>query len=66
MTAIRNARGRMERYKPDPQAPHVVLQEDGRPAIKYRFALEAIQCACDCEADCIIGGHLIRFQEDAE
>ena len=60
MTAIRGANGRMQRYVPDPQAPHVVLQEDGRPAIKFANPMEAYRCAAECEADCIIDGALVR------
>ena len=60
MTTIRGANGRMQRYFPDPQAPHVVLQEDGRPAIKFANPMEAYRCAAECEADCIIDGALVR------
>ena len=66
MTAIRGANGRMQRYIPDPQAPHVVLQEDGRPAIKYANPMDAYHCAEACEADCIIDGALVRCGEQPE
>lgn len=66
MTAIRAANGRMERYIPDPAAPHVVLQEDGRPAIKFARAIDAVHCAVECDADCIIDGLRINHAERAE
>ena len=60
VTAIRAANGRMTRYVPDPRAPHVVLQEDGRAALKFAHAIDAVRIAVECDADCIIHGVLIR------
>ena len=65
MTAIRAPNGRMQRYVPDPHAPHVVLQEDGRPAMKFADEWEAITVAAHAQADCIIRGVLVRFVERA-
>ena len=66
MTAIRGASGRMQRYIPDPLAPHVVLQEDGRPAVKFARMRDAIAAAQECQADCILNNALIRHRELVE
>ena len=66
MTAIRAPNGRMQRYVPDPHAPHVVLQEDGRPAIKFARMRDAIRYAEECQADCILNNVLIHYAELVE
>ena len=66
MTAVRAANGRMQRYVPDPLAPHVVLQEDDRPAIKFQTAADAIRCAREVGANAIIFGRFMRNAELAE
>ena len=63
MTAIRAANGRMQRYVPDPEAPHAVLQEDGRPAIKFARMCDAIRYAEECHADLIVNDVLIHYAE---
>ncbi len=64
MTAIRAANGRMQRYTPDPEAPHVVLQEDGRPAMKFASALECYEAATQAHAACIVWGHRLNYYGD--
>lgn len=63
MTAIRAANGRMQRYHPDPAAPHVVLQEDDRPAMKFSDPVDAFLAAYAAGADCILWGVRMAYSE---